>query len=546
MLFVVSGPWGVGKSECIKFMTDNYGFLSLIPWNTKTDENNRGTKYNLLLYSENGEFREYTSQELKDIKKNFVCPYARDYNGESTASENAEIGFWCQPFKDARNYQVLGYRVNEIMDVSNQNAVIIEADTDVAEQLKNASRQGAIGRVVNIFLDYETEETFKNRLYNEKTYTEPERHQKRTHRQKEVLFFKNDNLNKTDIFDFVIKSDIVEDICKQIVRYTTNLVRQTPNMLHNKPGALGGEDIKLAMSPKDDSKFGDIHIYIDRIFENEFNKYLGKDLFVNGCLNPLTITNASVDLFLSPICWTIGNTKLKKVDFVMGEESILYRLLKEKNLFKNLEVNSNNYDRIRSIVQQAREATIKKMFVEKKMNIKDGLLLQPNEIVLCSSIEKIELSDNIISFITSKYSFSQLGLSVNLNHNILQPGHKGNVMLQLKNNLPYPIVIYPYMRIAQIVFFRTISHCKHSSNTNEVFPDIRYQNEDAFISLSRNIIQEKNWSDLQLNQNLVIEEREKEKIDEKHHRNRLFYLTIFSAIISTATMIVNIIIKLLP
>jgi|GEM_PF-3035680 len=546
MLFVVSGPWGVGKSECIKFMTDNYGFLSLIPWNTKTDENDRGTKYNLLLYTENGEFREYTSQELADITNFFVRPYTKDYNIDITTPVNAEIGFWCQPFKNARNYQVLGYRVNEIMDVSNQNAVIIEADTDVAKQLKIASRQGAIGRVINIFLDYETEEAFKTRLHNEKMYTEPERNQKRIHRQKEVNFYKEDKINKTDIFDFIIKSDSVDEIGKQIVQYTTKLVRQTPNMLHNKPGALGGEDIKLAMSKKNDLKISDILIYIDKIFEKEFNKYLGKDLFIDGNLNPSTITNASVDLFLSPICWTVSNSRLKKVDFVMGEESLLNNLLKANRLNRNLEVNTSNFDKVNNIVQQAREATINQMFDEKKMNIKDGLLLQPNEIVLCSSIEKIELSDNIISFITSKYSFSQLGLSVNLSHNILQPGHKGNVMLQLKNNLPYPIVIYPYMRIAQVVFFRTISSSKLCSSASEVFPDIRYQNEDAFINLSRNIIQEKNWSELQLNQNYLIEESEKEKIDAKHHRNKLYYLAICSAIVSFITMVANIIIKLLP
>ena len=40
---------------------------------------------------------------------------------------------------------------------------------------------------------------------------------------------------------------------------------------------------------------------------------------------------------------------------------------------------------------------------------------------------------------------------------ILQPGHNDTIPLQITNNLPYPIVVYPETAIAQVVFFRTVA-----------------------------------------------------------------------------------------
>ena len=50
-----------------------------------------------------------------------------------------------------------------------------------------------------------------------------------------------------------------------------------------------------------------------------------------------------------------------------------------------------------------------------------------------------------------------MGVSVELSQIVLQPGHDDAIPLQIKNNMPYPIVIYPSISVAQAVFFNTIS-----------------------------------------------------------------------------------------
>lgn len=529
MLFVVSGPWGVGKSESIKYMSDNYGFMSLIPWTTKiTDIGNRGTKYNLLLHAENGKYMEYTEEQLKKFSEYFVCPYKSNNTDCSKQNINAEIGFWCQPFRNSQEYQVLGYRVDEIMDKSNQNAVIIEADTDVASQLKIASQQGVIGRVINIFLDYETVTCFKERLSDEQNYSAHERYLKCNHRKKEIEYYEN---NKDDIFDHYISANSINIILQEIVKYTTKFIRETPNMLHKKPGPLGSFDIRRALESND------INIKINNNYK-KINSYFRKNVYSKQGLNPNYVNNASIDLFLSPECKIMNNNNIDLIDFVMGDKTRLFSLLESKQI-SPYNISDKYFENVCKIVHKGRKTTIKNLFKDKEIDLRDGLKINPNEIVFCYSLEEIELNDNIIAFITSKLSFSLLGLSITLSQNILQTGHKGKVMLQLKNNLPYPIVIYPYMKIAQIVFFRTISNS--SINSRKIITLPRYDESKAFEELSKEIIDNKNFKEIFQKEYNKAKEKKKTKEAKVRYQNYIMLIAICSFLVSLISLILSVI-----
>ena len=535
MLFVLSGPWGIGKSETIRYLSDNYEFQTLIPWSTKiSSEILRGTKYNLLLNSHD-EYRGYSQNDLRNLSKFFSCPYFNNAEEENNNGK-LEIGFWCQPFKNSGDYQVLGYRMEEIIGASNQNAVVIEADTTVAKQLKVASEQGVIGRVVNIFLNYETEESFKRRLDLEKTYNGYERRMKKVHREKEIEFY---NLNK-GLFDYCITSDDVPSLIQDVVGIVMNFIRETPNMLHKRPGILSDRDIQLSLVSKD------ITCSINQRHQSAINRYLKSVIYKDGFLDYNAIRSSSIDLYLSPECRVLRNIQTRQLDLILGGDVKLTDLLDQNKVTDVIDMNvPENFERIFQMVSDSRTATFHDLFEEKEITLQDGLLLNPQDIVLCSSLEDISIGPNIFAFITAKYSFSQIGLSVTLSQNILQPCHSGKVMLQLKNNLPYPIVIYPYMQIAQCVFFRTVSNSLLCRHHYEDFSSPRYDSSIAFKELSKEVVKSKNWYDINRKKHAEAKADKEIKITQERRAKWQLRISVIAIVVGLLSPIVNILIKIL-
>lgn len=80
-----------------------------------------------------------------------------------------------------------------------------------------------------------------------------------------------------------------------------------------------------------------------------------------------------------------------------------------------------------------------------------GFIIRPNEVVLAMTNEWIKLPKSLFGLITGRSSFSRMGIEVQLTQDLRQPGHSGQVLLQLKNNAPFSFRFYPGMRIAQLL-----------------------------------------------------------------------------------------------
>ena len=527
MLFVLSGPWGVGKSEVIKYLSDNYGFQTLIPWSTKVSDADRGTKYNLLLKEKS----KYTNEELRVLSTSFDCPFIHDHPGSPISK--GLTGFWCQPFTKSENYQVLGYKLEEIQAVSNQNAVVIEADTMVAQQLKYAAEEGAIGRVITIFLNYKNEHCFAEKLKHYQGYSEKVRSVKRAHRIKEIDFYEK---NRT-LFDEYIIEDHSDDVCRKIVEIALRYkVPETPNMLHKRAGILSEHDVRLSI------KNSDISISIESQYQERVNRVLGNDIYKNGHLSYKAVTSPAIDLCLSPKCRVLKPIKGKHVDLLLGNHISLDKLLTRNKLTSKMDLNNEEIlSRITDIVRESRTEAHRELFEEKEISFEDGLTLRPNEIVLCSTLENIEIGSNVFSFITSKYSFSQIGLSITLSQNILQPCHKGKVMLQLVNHLPHAIVIYPYMQIAQCVFFRSVSNSTNCAQPHADFEGPRYDETDSFRRLAEEILREKDF--FESHRRVLNQEDEEEKKTARKEKRDFWQMiiSVSAIVIALATAIIMIV-----
>jgi dCTP deaminase len=85
-------------------------------------------------------------------------------------------------------------------------------------------------------------------------------------------------------------------------------------------------------------------------------------------------------------------------------------------------------------------------FQETKRLVGESFFFHPYQTVLCSTLEYIKLPDDIFLILTTRSSYSRLGLSIS---SIVQPGYCGCVSLELTNVNNNPIKILVGAAIVQ-------------------------------------------------------------------------------------------------
>jgi deoxycytidine triphosphate deaminase len=135
------------------------------------------------------------------------------------------------------------------------------------------------------------------------------------------------------------------------------------------------------------------------------------------------------------------------------------------------------------------ETQLSKIYLE--ANIATGYILKPNEVILCSSEENIKMPHDVYAIVSSKFSYTQLGLSIELGTSVIQAGHKGKIHFQIKNNTENSICIYPHIQVAQLLLFRTVqpsskNYCEdsknHSYDNESISPISRFRKNNESLS----------------------------------------------------------------
>jgi len=81
-------------------------------------------------------------------------------------------------------------------------------------------------------------------------------------------------------------------------------------------------------------------------------------------------------------------------------------------------------------------------------------ILHPREFVLGSTLENIEIPDDLVARIEGKSSLGRIGLLIHSTAGYVDPGWKGHLTLELSNVSSLPITLYFGMKIGQISFLR--------------------------------------------------------------------------------------------
>lgn len=83
--------------------------------------------------------------------------------------------------------------------------------------------------------------------------------------------------------------------------------------------------------------------------------------------------------------------------------------------------------------------------------VKDSITIPAHSFILATTIEYIELPDNITAFVEGRSSIGRMGLFIQ-NAGWVDPGFKGKVTLELYNANSLPIILEKNRRICQFVF----------------------------------------------------------------------------------------------
>ena len=81
-------------------------------------------------------------------------------------------------------------------------------------------------------------------------------------------------------------------------------------------------------------------------------------------------------------------------------------------------------------------------------------ILHPGEFVLASTLEHIELPDDLVARLEGKSSLGRIGLLIHSTAGYVDPGWKGHLTLELSNVANLPVTIYYGMKIGQISYLR--------------------------------------------------------------------------------------------
>lgn len=107
----------------------------------------------------------------------------------------------------------------------------------------------------------------------------------------------------------------------------------------------------------------------------------------------------------------------------------------------------------------------------------NALIIPSNEFVLAVTKEHIEIPANLCARVEGRSSIGRLGLTVHVTAGYIDPGFKGQIVLEIKNLSPNSILLYEDMRVAQLVFE------KLTDTPNRVYGECgnKYQNQKGVV-----------------------------------------------------------------
>lgn len=127
----------------------------------------------------------------------------------------------------------------------------------------------------------------------------------------------------------------------------------------------------------------------------------------------------------------------------LGSSSLDLRLGYDFRVFKH---------RKQPFVDPFDKKTTEGMTEPMKVSPKNPYVIHPNEFVLASTLEWVEWGDDLAARVDGRSSLGRLGLVIHSTAGHVDAGWRGVLTLELRNIGMVPILLYPKMRICQLIF----------------------------------------------------------------------------------------------
>lgn len=105
--------------------------------------------------------------------------------------------------------------------------------------------------------------------------------------------------------------------------------------------------------------------------------------------------------------------------------------------------------------------------------------LKPNEFILGSTMEYVEIPEDLSAFVDGKSTMGRLGITAHVTAGFIDAGFKGNITLEIKNLGETDFILEDGMSICQIVFFKLSSPVKRLYGSENV--GSHYQNSEGTV-----------------------------------------------------------------
>lgn len=117
--------------------------------------------------------------------------------------------------------------------------------------------------------------------------------------------------------------------------------------------------------------------------------------------------------------------------------------------------------------------------VETVKIIGDEYALQPHELVLCSTIEYVDIPHDIQAQVHGKSSLGRLGLLVHITAGFIDPGFKGKITLEMYNLNNRPIILHAGKPICQLSMTKLSSPAEKPYGHSDLHS--RYQDQKEVV-----------------------------------------------------------------
>ncbi len=94
----------------------------------------------------------------------------------------------------------------------------------------------------------------------------------------------------------------------------------------------------------------------------------------------------------------------------------------------------------------------------------EAFMMQPGDFALASTVESLELPDDLLARLEGRSSLGRLGIIVHSTAAVFEPGWRGSATMELGNLGRMAVALYPGMRICSFTFERLSSPARTPYN----------------------------------------------------------------------------------